>query len=421
MVYERLRTRFIRWNVLVRFRDSDNRLLFAKNDMMPGVLRRLGTIGHTFAIGLGCMLASPLSATVTLQISDVTLQEGKVEFRAGVCDSTLASPNASQQAPQSSTANYTLVADVGNATHGSYGYFIYPLYLRRNADNKTVCGYRVQVIPSGTFLDQMADAHFQVGDGAQVEQGTIRVPLYNLVYSKAMLQSGGSAKPAVVSLSGVSTLEFTLTNGLADLPIGLYPDPSVSPGHLSYWSATPKAELHLPRSGSTLLNPGQTIDGAISVTLRSNAWHALGASIFPLAPDQPHETMTLYVNYDTPGGIPSTLEIPIAIRFRPSFWSLILAVLVGAIIGSMLAQLIKKKDAESLAWYKAFGVALLGSALAEVLGIVLVYGGSEFRLLGFELDPYQLLPVVAIGGLVGLVGFRNADDFLKLIPATKKP
>ena len=374
-----------------------------------------------FAIGVYCMLVAPLSATVTLQISDVSLQEGKVEFRTGICDPTLALPDSSQQAPQATTANYTLVADVGSTTHGSYGYFIYPFYLRRNADNKAACGYRVQVIPSGTFLDQMADAHFELSDGGQMEQGIIHIPLYNLVYSKAMLQSGGNGKPTAVSLSGVTTLEFTLTNALGDLPIGLYPDPSISPSHASYWTDAPKAELHLPRSGSTLLNPGQTINDAVTVTLRSNAWHALGASIFPLAADQPHETMTMYVNYDSPGGIASTLEIPIAIRFRPSFWSLILAVLVGAIIGSLLAQLIKKKDADSLEWYKAFVVALLGSTLAEVIGIVLAYGGSEFRLLGFELDPYQLLPVVVIGGLVGLVGFRNATDFLKLFPATKNP
>jgi len=56
---------------------------------------------------------------------------------------------------------------------------------------------------------------------------------------------------------------------------------------------------------------------------------------------------------------------------------------------------------------------LLCAGIAEVLGIMLVYGGSEFRLFGFELDPYQLLPVGAIGALVGLVGFRNADDFLR--------
>jgi hypothetical protein len=91
-----------------------------------------------------------------------------------------------------------------------------------------------------------------------------------------------------------------------------------------------------------------------------------------------------------------------------------LSVFVGAIAGSLLAQL-GKTSVDGMKWYKAFVVALLCAGIAEVLGIMLVYGGSEFRLFGFELDPYQLLPVGAIGALVGLVGFRNADDFLKLL------
>lgn len=89
-----------------------------------------------------------------------------------------------------------------------------------------------------------------------------------------------------------------------------------------------------------MLDAGQILDGAVVLNLRPNPWEALGASIFPLAPEQPHENPTLYVNYETPGKIFGTLEIPVAIRFRPSFWSLILSVLAGAIAGSLLAQLV---------------------------------------------------------------------------------
>lgn len=66
-----------------------------------------------------------------------------------------------------------------------------------------------------------------------------------------------------------------------------------------------------------MLDAGQILDGAVVLNLRPNPWEALGASIFPLAPEQPHENLTLYVNYETPGKIFGTLEIPVAIRFRP--------------------------------------------------------------------------------------------------------
>jgi hypothetical protein len=103
------------------------------------------------------------------------------------------------------------------------------------------------------------------------------------------------------------------------------------------------------------------------------------------------------------------------VRFRPSFWNLALAVLIGAFIGSGLGLLLSKKDpAATLEWYKAMLIALGLGIIAEALGMILVNGNSEFRLLGFELDPYQLLPASLIGVLVGLVGFRSADDFLGL-------
>src|ERR1017187_3733077 len=367
---------------------------------------------------LGLAFLSPLFAvrvlaTVTLQIPDVNLADGKVEFRPGFCDPTAVPASPPQQMPQSTTSSYTITVDMGKTTHGSYGYFIYPVYVYPIGKGQR-CGFRVQVLPSGTFVDKMADVSFHVGEGAQLEDGVVRIPLYNFIYSKSILEGNASTQLSPVSLSGGTTLSVTLKNTLADLPIGLYPDVKVSPAHELYWQGPPLALVQLPRSGSRLLDPAQTLDAAVVLNLNPNPWHSLGASIFPLGPDKPHETVTLYVNYDTPGGIPGTLEIPVAIRFRPSFWSLILAVLVGAIAGSLLAQLGKKTGVDGMKWYKAFGVALLTSGIAAVLGLMLVYGGSEFRLFGFELDPYRLLPVGTIGALVGLVGFRNADDFLKL-------
>jgi hypothetical protein len=315
---------------------------------------------------------------------------------------------------QSTTSNYTVAVDLGNTTYFGYAYFIYPVYVRPNNGRGKSCSFRVQVLPSGTFADKVADVSFHVGEGAQLEDGVIRIPLYN-IYSKSILQGHPGAKLQLVTLSGDTKLDITLSNALPDLAIGLYPEVQVSPGHKSYWLENPQAEVRFPHSGSRMLDAGQILGGAVVLNLRPNPWQALGASIFPLAPDQPHENLTLYVNYETPGKIFGTLEIPVAIRFRPVFWSLILSVLAGAIAGSLLAQLGKKNSVDGVKWYKAFAVALLASGIAEVLGIIMVSGGSEFRLFGFELDPYQLLPVFAIGALVGLVGFRNADAFLKIL------
>lgn len=93
-----------------------------------------------------------------------------------------------QQAPQVTASNYTVAVDLGNTTHGSYGYFIYPFYVHPNSGKGQSCGFRVQVLPYGTFVDKVADVSFHVGEGAQLEDGVIRIPLYNFIYSKPILQ-----------------------------------------------------------------------------------------------------------------------------------------------------------------------------------------------------------------------------------------
>lgn len=255
----------------------------------------------------------------------------------------------------------------------------------------------------------MADVSFQVGENLPLEEGTIRIPLFNVSYAKPILEYDSSMSE--VGLSGESPVEIGLTNTLPDLPVGLYKDLTVDSRTPSLWEGQPQATLQLPRSG-TLLRPGQKLNSGIVLLLKPNPWHALSTSIFPLAPDKSHETVIVHLNYDTPGGVPGTLEIPVAIRFKPSFWSLLFAVLAGGLIGALFSQLL---SAPQTKWYKAFVIAIVAALIAEAAGIVLVYAKSEFRLFGVELDPYQLLPALLCGILVGMYGCRKTDDLVRLV------
>jgi hypothetical protein len=100
-------------------------------------------------------------------------------------------------------------------------------------------------LPDGKveFRDKMQDVTFHVGEGAQLEDGLVRIPLYNFVYAKSILQGHAGDQLLPVSLSGSTTLDITLNNTLSDLPIGLYPEVMVSPGHGSY-----RREPRKPRS-----------------------------------------------------------------------------------------------------------------------------------------------------------------------------
>jgi hypothetical protein len=386
---------------------------------VPGLALRIAAwimplrAGASFAAVLCVTGLWSISSATVLKFDAKNLSDGKVEFKSGPCFSAPA-PGADQQPmPQAEATSYVVLMNPAKTLPG-VGYFVYEFYVQPKGGGQQPggpgCSVRVQGLPSGTFVDQTADITFHVGSEGRLEDGTIRIPLYNTRPSKPIVDYQVPTLSGV-SLSGQSPIEIGISNSLTDLPVGLYKDIAVHSDGSDLWQDAPQAALQLPRSGPALLQPGQKLATGILLTLRPKPWHALGTSMFPLAPEKPHATLTLHLNYDSPGGIPGLLEIPVPIRFRPSFWSLLLAVVVGSLLGAAFAQLV---SATAPKWYKAFSVAIIAGLLVEVVGMLLVNAKSEFRLFNINLDPYQLSPALVVGALVGVYGFRKADDLLAL-------
>jgi hypothetical protein len=368
-----------------------------------------------------CLLNSSAAQSLPqmqLQVDDANLNDGRVHFKPSSCDVEPApSPQNLQQMSQGTgTTTYSLFVDI-TKTSLFYGSFAYVFYVARQSTTPPaqMCVYRVLATPSGVFVDQMSDVTFHLKGGSQpTEDGTVSIPLHNSSYKQPILRADPPDPFANVSLSGKYPVTLKITNLLRDLPVTLN-GISATADNPGYWAVLPQTTLHFSQPGTTALQPEQHLDTGIEVMLVPNRWHALGASIFPIGPNKAQETVHLSIDFNTPGGIPGTLEVPLPLRFKPSFWNLALAVFIGAIIGSGIGLLLPKQGPSAdLAWYKAMLIALGFGIIAEALGMILVSGNSEFRLLGFELDPYQLLPASLIGVLVGLVGFRSADDFLKV-------
>jgi hypothetical protein len=79
-------------------------------------------------------------------------------------------------------------------------------------------------------------------------------------------------------------------------------------------------------------------------------------------------------------------------------------------MGSIIPVLLKRREWSR--WLRAFLLSWLVAIAVEIIAIVLVQYDSQFRLLGIELDPFQLLSAALIGLFMGLMGFRSVD-FLK--------
>ena len=66
-------------------------------------------------------------------------------------------------------------------------------------------------------------------------------------------------------------------------------------------------------------------------------------------------------------------------------------------------------------WPRAALAALVAGVIFELFGILAVQNNSKFMLFGFDFDPWQSLPVLVLGVLMGLLGLgaaRHLQDFV---------
>jgi hypothetical protein len=106
--------------------------------------------------------------------------------------------------PETDTPSYSVMVDLGRTSSGNYGYFVYEFHaIPKSAQgSSSACSFHVQGLPSGTFTDRMADISFQVGDNPPLEEGTIRLSLFNISYAKPILEYDAGLSEA--GLSGES-------------------------------------------------------------------------------------------------------------------------------------------------------------------------------------------------------------------------
>jgi hypothetical protein len=165
----------------------------------------------------------------------------------------------------------------------------------------------------------------------------------------------------------------------------------------------------------TPLEAAQNQTFVIPVKLDVSTFSALWASALKLKGDQPHDNLTFTITYRAGfGGQPRNQRFVFPVRFTPSFWALILAVAIGLVLGFATSLLLDKdKRASRDSAFRALGVAIGLSAVAEIFALVLAAGGSKVVIFGFDLDPRQFLPTVVIAILVS--GGPSVVDAMKRI------
>jgi hypothetical protein len=343
-----------------------------------------------------------------LNIASLSTDDGgAIEFRATYLDAN----SVGSDATIGQTKNYQVFAGPVICTYrDEYRLFYYDIYLRNVAGGRWL-HFVVTANPTGSFSDSFRDLQFTIAEGQSAEAGTLKLPLHGLS-REDYLTAGKDPKPLPVRLGMANPVSILLQNRLSGMNLVVqsvaltYPDPD-------FW---------LGDAPQVTLNPALSLGAKPTtfdqVQIRPRAGKVIPSTFFRIG-GSADTTLNVKFHYAAQsGGQPKDLEVAVPVQFVPSLLYLVLAVICGSLMGST-ARLVDQKRRGLNAWLNALATASLGSALLELLGIVLVSLNSEFVLFGIKLDPFQFPQVLLMAALVGVFGGNISDLLRDALPKDK--
>ncbi len=311
---------------------------------------------------------------------------------------------------------FRVYVDIGSISSDRiHGFYRYKFYVKAQNQPGGQAGslFDVRVHPVGDFDDCRRTVRFSVTRGNDRDTGEIDLPIHGFS-SKDFISASASNTLQKVELRGDTPIAIEVEDTLEDYSLILTGIPEVASDHAKYWKSPPSAHL-LPLNSSEVEIPRKTKTRAVELTVSPKPFTVLGASLTSINPLASQDTIHLGMKYHVEqGGVDRSIDLPIKIRFVPSIWWLLLMVCLGSALGSLVALLDPKGAPGMRNWLKALTAGLILALIVELLGVILVSGGSKFVLLGFDLDPFQIFPVITAGFIVGLTGYRSADLFKKI-------
>lgn len=260
----------------------------------------------------------------------------------------------------------------------------------------------------GAFLPQMAEVDLFVGeDLATAAPKRIHLPIFS-AESPPYLDITPPEQPLKVNFAGSTDLAVALKNQIP-WPVtvtGIRPPVGQE---RNLWREDGAAVLV---NGAQVfhefdLEASSECHDIVALRLRPNPVKAFLAAFFTRNPSREHDTVILTVEHRTRWGGTRSLDVRLPIQFVPWPPLLFLAAAVGALIGSLAALLFGWYG--SLLWAKKAGAATVNAVITEFIAMLLVQLDTEVQIFGFRFDPFQLLPALVIGILIGLTGFSSLD------------
>jgi hypothetical protein len=347
------------------------------------------------------------SPELALKIYDVSLNEVKIKFATFPMGNN---PQAIvRDAVFSEKNNYEIGLGTAPCSYNSNHFFEFELYVRpiRSREWQRI---HVHETPSGPFLDQMKTVDFVIIEGDRREPGAMNLHLHSS-YGDPFLElelDATERKDAIhnVRLGSERMIPLILKNKLKDIPV-IVKSVSLDSDDLDFWKGMPK-NIELA---------GWVIDGGMEKSLPPIEIHPRASKIIPntIFRLKGGEDTSLKITFKyepQDGGKIKELPAAIKIRFLPSLWVILLAIVIGAFLGTVARALGMAAGRNNRDWLKrwilGFTYTFFGALILELLAIVLIENKSVFQVFGLKLDPYQFLHVMIMSILAGLLGLNVA-------------
>lgn len=369
---------------------------------------------------LGLLLAavSASASSLELKLEDVRVPGGGFSFEVKDAEPLDALPirPRDNHIRSASTPHYSVYLDLNSiefALRGSYfryGFYVVP----KPGTPGQPTSFEVVGEPTGPFLAQMVEVEFEI-PGEVSEFGEIKVPIFSLESPSYLAQTLWE-EPEEVELPGAKVIPLQLKNQSTTIPLSIknIRQPSLQDflreSRLRLRDSDQFREIEITPAGA--LNDQLVL----SVVPSPQAFRKV---LFSRSGKPEHASIKAYLDYSPPWGPAQMLEVVVPVRFVPSVSLLFLAVGLGTMLGSFIPVVAGRRKRSR--WLQAFGASLLVAIVVELVAMLLVGKlDSEFRIVGFELDPFELLPAALIGVSMGLLGFRSYDFLRKLLPEPDK-
>lgn len=291
---------------------------------------------------------------------------------------------------------YRVYADPRDIAPGKFStFFLYDIYAFDTAAQRW-SKFEVKAIPR-PFVDTRQTVHFTLTRAQSNDEGSIDLPLHS--FGGQLINVPSPSSPLKVGVSSGGSVELQIQNLSPALAVTVSKEAQLRIQNSRLWDSK-TGEIELNGGKDLSLSPG----GSSSVTFSviPNRMQALLATLTSLKPEQAHDHLSLQITYAAAeGGVgKSSGELNIPVRFEPSLLNLIAALVIGSLLGMFASQFLPGVWQGWRTLPKQAGRALLFSAVAEIIAMLLVGLGSRFVIFTFDLDPWQFLPVLVIGLLV---------------------